>query len=225
MRITGGVNRKRMNGCLSGFKSSSTIPSATNRFDDLRAFTKEGSEAIEIRDFATFIQAVGKVHYIAANPGSDGKCYRVFYRGQTKLYGKDLKSIVPSAFRSKVTRSDIDSAIARLRQLNPFEGSQISNEAIEGLMQQYGASSRWIDVVDNIWVALWFACHRAWVSRDEPHTKKSKNYQNRSSVEYVHYERRVPEQEPCSRRFAYVILLGVEEKLSLTRSSKGYFRR
>ncbi|WP_084763910.1 FRG domain-containing protein [Knoellia subterranea] len=31
--------------------------------------------------------------------------------------------------------------------------------AVEPLLQHYGVATRWIDAVDNIWVALWFACH------------------------------------------------------------------
>jgi len=30
--------------------------------------------------------------------------------------------------------------------------------AIEPLLQHYGIRTRWLDVVDNVWVALWFAC-------------------------------------------------------------------
>lgn len=29
----------------------------------------------------------------------------------------------------------------------------------EPLLQHYGIRTRWLDVVDNIWIALWFACH------------------------------------------------------------------
>ncbi|MDM7829877.1 FRG domain-containing protein [Cellulomonas edaphi] len=32
--------------------------------------------------------------------------------------------------------------------------------AVEPLLQHYGLRTRWLDVVDNLWVALWFACHR-----------------------------------------------------------------
>lgn len=28
------------------------------------------------------------------------------------------------------------------------------------MLQHYGVQTRWIDAVDNIWVALWFACHK-----------------------------------------------------------------
>jgi hypothetical protein len=37
---------------------------------------------------------------------------------------------------------------------------------VEPLLQHYGVSTRWLDVVDNVWIALWFACHEQ-VSRDE----------------------------------------------------------
>lgn len=33
---------------------------------------------------------------------------------------------------------------------------------VEPLFQHYGISTTWLDVVDNIWVALWFACHRCF---------------------------------------------------------------
>lgn len=31
--------------------------------------------------------------------------------------------------------------------------------SVEPLLQHYGIVTRWLDVVDNVWVALWFACH------------------------------------------------------------------
>ncbi|MDN4612320.1 FRG domain-containing protein [Arthrobacter burdickii] len=31
---------------------------------------------------------------------------------------------------------------------------------VEPLLQHYGLKTRWLDVVDNIWIALWFACHQ-----------------------------------------------------------------
>lgn len=35
----------------------------------------------------------------------------------------------------------------------------------EPLLQHYGLRTRWVDLVDNVWVALWFACH-VYVSTD-----------------------------------------------------------
>ena len=217
---------------LKEFHSSSTVPTARNKYDDLRDFVVKAEDVVEIRDFATFIQAIGKVHYLAANPQvkcgeSSERCrFRVFYRGQTRLYGKSHNSEVPLAYRSEGSQDEINNriteSVARLKLLSPIADCGLSDAAIEGLMQQYGASSRWLDVVDNIWIALWFACHRAWSATDDAETKEAKKHDRRSQVSYVHYERRVSEQEPCGKRFAYIVLLGVEEELKLV--SPGLYR-
>jgi hypothetical protein len=38
-------------------------------------------------------------------------------------------------------------------------GSGVPRYAAEPLLQHYGIRTRWLDVVDNLWIALWFACH------------------------------------------------------------------
>ncbi|GAA2074685.1 FRG domain-containing protein [Aeromicrobium tamlense] len=40
----------------------------------------------------------------------------------------------------------------------PLVGSTF-RAVVEPLLQHYGIRTRWLDVVDNIWIALWFACH------------------------------------------------------------------
>lgn len=49
--------------------------------------------------------------------------------------------------------------------------------AVEPLLQHYGLKTRWVDVVDNIWIALWFACHNflvdTEVKRYAHHLKRS----------------------------------------------------
>ena len=217
---------------ISNFRSNSTVPIANNKFSDFKQFAESQTDnSVLIRDFATFIQSIGKVHYLAANPevrGRRGKeelgdgLYRIFYRGQNALYGKHCDEMKPSAYRGNgdCTKS-IEENINHILTLKPFCGSNISREAIEGLIQQYGGVSRWIDVVDNIWIALWFSCHRAWVAKDVAETEKAKGY-TRSSMQYVHYERRVPELEKDECRFAYIVLMGIEEKLEL--QSPGFYK-
>ena len=216
---------------ITNFKSSSTIPTPANKFDTLEAFTESHKDnSILIRDFATFIQAIGKVHYLAANPKArDGggakeflsKQYRVFYRGQHTLYGRCHDAIIPTAYRGGDHSKEVEACVDRVLKMPPFVDAEISREAIEGLIQQYGGVSRWIDVVDNIWIALWFACHMAWVAKDIAETKMAKKY-NGSEMQYVHYERRVPELEKEANRFAYVVMIGVEEKFEL--QSPGFYK-
>lgn len=217
--------------CISDFKSMSTIPTSRNRYTEFSAFSKQCLNGVVlIRDFTTFIQAIGKVHYLAANPkvrkGKDkeefqDKKYRIFYRGQTTLYGKNHDEMKPSAYRNGDYSESVEDSISLVLKLPPFNSIEISRAAIEGMIQQYGGVSRWIDVVDNIWIALWFACHRAWVSSDIAETKKAKEYVH-SSMQYVHYERRVPRLEKCSSRYAYIVLIGVEENLEL--KSPGFYK-
>jgi hypothetical protein len=69
---------------------------------------------------------------------------------------------------------------------------QVPEYAWEPLLQHYGIRSRWIDVVDNVWVALWFACHTV--------------HGTGPRGEYLHFERR-PVQEDGKDSFAYILLL------------------
>lgn len=41
----------------------------------------------------------------------------------------------------------------------------VRRACVEPLLQHYGIRTRWVDLVDNSWVALWFACHE-YVSTD-----------------------------------------------------------
>ncbi len=61
--------------------------------------------------------------------------------------------------------------------------------AVEPLLQHYGLNTRWVDVVDNIWVALWFACHEQVSIR-----------------QFAHHTRRSPAQEGAGAK-AYVFVL------------------
>lgn len=74
--------------------------------------------------------------------------------------------------------------------------------AVEPLLQHYGLATRWLDVVDNVWVALWFACHEQ-VTRGR----------------FAYHQRRSPDQE--SAGFAYIAVIRTGE-LSAT-TIPGYF--
>ena len=66
--------------------------------------------------------------------------------------------------------------------------------AIEPLLQHYGLRTRWLDVVDNAWVALWFACHRLAVEHRR----------------YAHHQRRSAAQEPDGFAYVEVLSAGVQ---------------
>ncbi len=70
---------------------------------------------------------------------------------------------------------------------------------VEPLLQQYGLRSRWLDLVDNIWIALWFGCHELIVD---------------STKQYAHHVRRSTASEPNG--YAYIRVLNVGDLKSTT---------
>jgi len=67
--------------------------------------------------------------------------------------------------------------------------------AVEPLLQHYGFRTRWVDAVDNVWVALWFACHEVVVRKN-----------------YAHHARRDPNRE--GQDWAYLSLVSVGDAKS-----------
>ncbi|RGH09938.1 FRG domain-containing protein [Clostridium sp. AF15-31] len=111
----------------------------------------------------------------------------VYFRGQTSLYDGTM---IPSLYRGK-TRLDtitqkynerINKVIKEKRIFN-----QYNRAVFEPLIQHYGVKTPYIDVVDNVWVALWFALHQAKSVSINAH-------------EYVYYY-------DSKEKYAYIILM------------------
>lgn len=135
----------------------------------------------------------------------------VFYRGECKLHD----ALKPPLFRNA---KNIDKPTERLSQLiqKIMDDSHLKRELkvdgqtfdiarhkIEGLLQHYGIPTRFIDVVDNHWIALWMGLNRA---------EKIKQLS-----QYYHYsERTIPLVELAQNAvindedlFQYVLLIAV----------------
>lgn len=135
----------------------------------------------------------------------------VYYRGECKLH----ESIKPSLFRKGKNAEKMTEKITTLiqkfmnddhmkRELKmDSNNSDIDKIKVEGVLQHYGIPTRYIDVVDNHWVALWMGLNKA---------EKYKKINH-----YYHYaERNIPLVEfakgiPVSDEFLfqYVLLLAV----------------
>lgn len=141
----------------------------------------------------SLIQAAGYLKYIRARSDNKG----VFFRGQTRLYPtlgptllRDVKDGPPNVRRRNLLSKFLDKL-----DLDKNALKSVHLECREAVLQHYGIRTTWIDVVDNIWVALWFACHHAKAI-------------SRGTEEYMHFEKRIPglltTTEP---EYAYVLLL------------------
>ena len=116
-----------------------------------------------IDSFHQLTQFVGYAKYKNGNIGG------VYLRGQTSLYenenkdGKLKAKLTPSCFRKQYASSDIriskitEKLHAVLSSHKTLQG--YSDDIAFPLLQHYGMKTYWLDVVDNLWVALWFALH------------------------------------------------------------------
>lgn len=155
-------------------------------------WTKDDSSDIHVYDVSNqhvLVQASGYLKHVLAKDEVCG----VFFRGQSKLY----PSLEPSLYRGAKTqkqKQNRDEALSAY--LKAAEGSvmrSVADYAREPLLQHYGIRTRWLDVVDNIWVALWFACHTAHAAGP--------------LGEYLHFERRKPAIDPRKPEYAYVLMV------------------
>lgn len=115
-------------------------------------------EVLHIQNPFILSQAIGYARYKA---GQDSK--KVVFRGQRSLH----KSLIPSLYRDakserqKKTRdSRLNSYIERV--FKKIRDKKVSIEVVEPMLQHYGIKTRWIDLVDNLWIALWFASYKSY---------------------------------------------------------------
>lgn len=158
------------------------------------AYDVHGRHVLEVTDPHALIQAAGYLKHRCALNGEN-----VYFRGQGSTYG----SLSPSLFREIPNTQGAQAARASAKSMfikqvvdkNRIFGS-FNKVAHEPLLQHYGLQTTWLDLVDNIWVALWFASHRA--------------HSSGKSGQYLHFERRNPFED--STGLAYILLIGTEMK-------------
>lgn len=125
--------------------------------------------------------------FIELGKYKNNKVGNVYFRGQTSLYGGTM---VPSLYRERekldrITWKYNERINKVIKEQKIF--SKYSRTVFEPLIQHYGVKTPYIDLVDNIWVALWFALHQA--------TSETIN-----SHEYVYYHE-------SNEEYAYIILM------------------
>ena len=153
-----------------------------------------GQDVYHVRDAHALVQAAGYLKHIHGCNGGE----HIFFRGESKLYG----ALPPTLFRGVSTQAGqsrriglLNSALTAARTKNEIFSS-LDPFAHEPLLQHYGLKTSWIDLVDNIWVALWFACHKAFAAG--------------AIGEYLHFEQRTESKDPGG--FAYILLVSADSR-------------
>ncbi len=149
-------------------------------------------QVFHVFDPHALVQAAGYLKFKNGSARSEG----VYFRGETKLHG----SLSPSLFRGirnqaaqSNRQNQLTSAITDICSRNKLFSS-FPPLAHEALLQHYGLRTSWIDLVDNVWIALWFACHKAHATGP--------------ASEYLHFEKRSVHKEPGG--FSYILLIAAD---------------
>lgn len=132
----------------------------------------------------------------------------VLYRGETELH----KGLIPSLFRGcrGTTRWDqVSPLVNKILQskeiqyaMNAGTDHKRARHKVEGMLQHYGIQTRFIDLVDNHWVALWMGLYKCCKIK--------------KIGQYYHYERRrIPIVELTSGKvmqeelYQYILMLAL----------------
>jgi hypothetical protein len=149
-------------------------------------------------------QAIGYLKYLAGQRDE-----LVYFRGQSKIYN----TLSPSLFRQISSQA---AQSKRINLLNKAVEEIVTNNKLirkmpaharEPLLQHYGFKTSWIDLVDNIWIALWFACYDARTTG--------------KTGQYIHFEQRNPDSD--SPQYSHIVVVSVEQSTSSV-PSIGYFQ-
>lgn len=150
---------------------------------------KPAGGILTVNSIHELIQAVGTLKH-AAEPYE-----RIYFRGQKKLHS----GLRPVAYRGIENASEqndrhrlIAGVLKKFQEQHPKTFSSINKKAHEPLLQHYGISTTWIDLVDNIWIALWFSLFEAYPF---------------NNGRYVHFEPR----RDADDEFGYILLIAVDE--------------
>ncbi|HPT72841.1 MAG TPA: FRG domain-containing protein [Candidatus Cloacimonadota bacterium] len=214
-----------------------------NKFDSKFCYkvVDDGVNVLHVQNPHVLSQLIGYAKYIANREKKS-----VLIRGQDSLYGGRL---MPSLYRgikdkqissrNNIINSYCSEVYNVMIKHFPKDFSENGIETIEPILQHYGIRTRWIDLVDNIWIALWFATHTPhdadrlskisyryskWKAIDDDNSLnplylpyyESKNpymYKNRGAITYslLHscLEKLTREVKTSQRRYAYILLLEV----------------
>ena len=149
----------------------------------------------EIKSFHSLTQLIGFGKYL-----NKGEC-NVYLRGQTSLYeGLMTPSVLRPKKNKKTGIAEPLSCGKRISDYKHYIHESLSctksfnswdKLLIEPLLQHYGIKTYWLDVVDNVWVALWFSLHTTTPTIVD-------------SREYIHISENAPDQ------YGYVFLMGCD---------------
>lgn len=144
MRYPG--NRGLLEGALSLNKALEKYPRLTS---EIRTESQEGVPTVVVGSYRALVRVVGYFQYHLHG--------KALLRGQHKCY----RSLLPSLYRQDSGKDfELDAFLDAYRQWLGVDTLPAQQLTTEPLLQHYGLRTRWIDLVDSIPHALFFATNR-----------------------------------------------------------------
>jgi hypothetical protein len=134
------------------FANKSGLPA---KFGVRRDVTRTGEEFLHLDHPVALARFIAFAKYRAQKVHQ----VEVYLRGQVANYS----GMVPSLFRgdSQERQQRVDAYGAMLAAVQRLFGQgRFRRSNVGALLQHYGLNTPWIDLVDNIYTAVWFATHR-----------------------------------------------------------------
>ncbi len=160
----------------------STLSIPGSKFVAMHTFSCENSVPIyEVKSMHAFNQIIGHAKFNNRGYGD------VYYRGECHLHG----SLFPTLYRNGQNangRQHLNELISKIlsdtnfNKLLKLDGLDSNSKIIivEGMLQHYAGGTRYLDIVDNHWVALWMGQNTLCKSKQ--------------ITDYYHYVRRAYSQ-------------------------------
>ena len=198
--------KKQIKGLSHPKTVSKNLSITGSKFDSMYHFSCGNEVPVyEVQTVYALNQLIGPAKFNNQTYGN------VYYRGECRLHS----SLKPSLYRNGQKVEKANERLSKLVQMfisdhhmkrelkidsNDLETSK---HKIEGMLQHYGIPTRFIDVVDNHWIALWMGLN---------HVEKLKQHN-----QYYHYtERSIPlveivngDSQPNDYLFQYILLIAV----------------
>lgn len=133
---------------------------------------KFGNQSIPLYKIKSCDELNRLIGYARFQYANDGKT--ILYRGQPSLFEDTLRPLIArkdSAGTITKAIKDLEKTLEIIKQctdlrkcligqrgrMQVLEQEDANKDVIEGCIQHYGCPTRMIDLVDNHWIALWFA--------------------------------------------------------------------
>lgn len=127
-----------------------------NRWGASAPGSHDGIKHFYVADYRALNLVTGIIRYTLRNTNT-----KVFYRGQERDW-----DLIPSLYRNSKNEAEAITAENKLSRILEIAKIHFDPEGTdderEALAQHYGLHTRWIDILDNIQSALWFAYDRTY---------------------------------------------------------------